>query len=265
MTQPNTDAPVAPQAEARAAHLDYLLRLGDNVLILGQRLSEWCGRAPALEEDLALANMALDLIGQARLLLSHAGRLEGRGRDEDQLAFLRVERDYRNLTLVELPNEDFGRTTVRNFLFSAFQVRLWERLAASADAALAAIAAKSLKEARYHLNHAAEWVIRLGDGTAESQRRTQAALDYLWPYTAELFAADAADDAVEAAGIGPAWSALAPDWEAAVRPVLAEATLTVPARTPFRSFGRFGRHSEHMGHLLATMQYLQRTYPGAQW
>ncbi len=246
-------------------HLEYVLRLGDNALILGQRLSEWCGRAPVIEEDLALANMALDLIGQARLLLTHAGKLEGKGRDEDQLAFLRVERDYRNLTLTELPNHDFGRTTVRNFLFSAFQVLLWERLARSTDTELAAIAAKSLKEARYHLNHSAEWVIRLGDGTAESQRRTQAALDDLWPYTAELFSADATDDAVAAAGIGPAWSELEAAWQASVLPVLEEATLTVPANTPFRSQGRLGRHSEHMGHLLATLQHMQRTYPGAQW
>lgn len=246
-------------------HLEYVLRLGDNALILGQRLSEWCGRAPVIEEDLALANMALDLIGQARLLLTHAGKLEGQGRDEDQLAFLRVERDYRNVTLAELPNHDFGRTTVRNFLFSAFQVLLWERLARSTDTELAAIAAKSLKEARYHLTHSAEWVIRLGDGTAESQRRTQAALDDLWPYTAELFSADAADDAVAAAGIGPAWSELEAAWRASVLPVLEEATLTVPADTPFRSQGRLGRHSEHMGHLLVTLQYMQRTYPGAQW
>lgn len=246
-------------------HLEYVLRLGDNALILGQRLSEWCGRAPVIEEDLALANMALDLIGQARLLLTHAGKLEGQGRDEDQLAFLRVERDYRNVTLAELPNHDFGRTTVRNFLFSAFQVLLWERLARSTDTELAAIAAKSLKEARYHLNHSAEWVIRLGDGTAESQRRTQAALDDLWPYTAELFSADATDDAVAAAGIGPSWSELEAAWQASVLPVLEEATLTVPANTPFRSQGRLGRHSEHMGHLLATLQYMQRTYPGAQW
>ncbi|AVR88189.1 1,2-phenylacetyl-CoA epoxidase subunit PaaC [Thauera aromatica] len=246
-------------------HLEYVLRLGDNALILGQRLSEWCGRAPVIEEDLALANMALDLIGQARLLLTHAGKLEDQGRDEDQLAFLRVERDYRNVTLAELPNHDFGRTTVRNFLFSAFQVLLWERLARSTDTELAAIAAKSLKEARYHLNHSAEWVIRLGDGTAESQRRTQAALDDLWPYTAELFSADATDDAVAAAGIGPAWSELEAAWQASVLPVLEEATLTVPADTPFRSQGRLGRHSEHMGHLLTTLQYMQRTYPGAQW
>lgn len=255
----------AAPGTATPEQLEYLLRLGDNALILGQRLSEWCGHAPVLEEDMALANMALDLVGQARLLLTHAGQSEGRGRDEDQLAFLRVERDYRNVTLVELPNGDFGRSVVRNFLFSAFQVVLYGRLSSSADAGLAAIAAKSLKEARYHMSHAAEWTIRLGDGTAVSHDKAQAALDYLWPYTAELFAASPADDAVAAAGIGPAWSELEAEWEDLVLPVLAEATLTVPARVPFKTYGKFGRHSEHMGHLLATMQYMQRTYPGAQW
>ena len=250
---------------ASPEHLEYVLRIGDNALVLGQRLSEWCGHAPVLEEDLALANMALDLIGQSRLLLTHAGRLEGRGRDEDQLAFLRTEQHFRNLTLCELPNGDFAHTMLRNFLFSAFQVALWERLAESADTELAAIAAKSLKEARYHVRHAGDWVIRLGDGSAESHERAQAALDYLWPYTAELFAPTPADAAVAGAAIGPAWSELEPDWAALVAPVLDEATLGVPTRTPFRSYGKFGRHSEHLGHLLAEMQYLQRTYPGARW
>ncbi|NMG14845.1 1,2-phenylacetyl-CoA epoxidase subunit PaaC [Aromatoleum bremense] len=246
-------------------HIEYVLRLGDNALILGQRLSEWCGHAPVLEEDMALANMSLDLIGQARMLLTHAGRLEGRGRDEDQLAFLRTEPNYRNLTLCELPNQDFARTMVRNFLYSSFQKLLWERLMTSSDAELAAIAAKSIKEARYHAQHAGDWVIRLGDGTAESHARAQGALDYLWPYTAEFFVTTPVDDTVAAAGVGPAWSELETAWEALVMPVLAEATLTVPARTPFRSYGKFGRHSEHMGHLLAEMQIMQRTYPGAQW
>lgn len=246
-------------------HIEYLLRIGDNTLILGQRLSEWCGHAPVLEEDMALANTALDLIGQARMLLTHAGNLEGKGRDEDQLAFMRTEPHYRNLTLCELPNHDFARTVVRNFLFASFQVRLWERLLDSTDAELAAIAGKSLKEARYHRQHAGDWVVRLGDGTEESHVRTQAALEYVWPYTQELFVADATDEAVSAAGIGPAWSALEQVWEADVVPVLNEATLVVPARTPFQSYGKFGRHSEHMGHLLASMQYMQRTYPGAQW
>ena len=250
---------------SKQEHIEYVLRIGDNTLILGQRLSEWCGHAPVLEEDMALANMALDLIGQARMLLTHAGSLEGEGRDEDQLAFLRTEQHYRNMTLCELPNEDFARTVMRNFLFGSFQVLLWDRLSGSGDSGLAAIAAKSLKEARYHQQHAGDWVIRLGDGTDESHARSQAALDYLWPYTAEFFAATPTDDAIAAAGVGPAWSALEQAWEATVVPVLNEATLILPARTPFRSYGKFGRHSEHMGHLLATMQYMQRTYPGAQW
>ncbi len=246
-------------------HIEYILRIGDNALILGQRLSEWCGHAPVLEEDMALANTALDLIGQARMLLTHAGALEGKGRDEDHLAFLRAEPHYRNLTLCELPNHDFARTVVRNFLFASFQVRLWEGLLDSSDTELAAIAGKSLKEARYHRQHAGDWVVRLGDGTDESHARTQAALDYLWPYTNELFEATPTDEAVSAAGVGPAWSEFEKVWEADVVPLLNEATLVVPARTPFRSYGKFGRHSEHMGHLLATMQYMQRSYPGQQW
>jgi ring-1,2-phenylacetyl-CoA epoxidase subunit PaaC len=246
-------------------HLEYLLRLADNPLILGQRLSEWCGHAPVLEEDLALANTALDLIGQARMLLTHAGAREGGGRNEDQLAFLRGEREFRNCTLVELPNGDFGRTVLRNFLFSAYQLPLWEALQASTDTQLAAIAAKSLKETRYHLRHAADWVVRLGDGTEESHRRMQAAVAYLWPYTAELFSVDVVDEAAAAAGVGVTGSSLQVRWDAAVVPVLQEAALPVPARTPFLSQGKAGVHSEHMGHLLAEMQTMQRTYPGAQW
>jgi ring-1,2-phenylacetyl-CoA epoxidase subunit PaaC len=247
------------------AHLEYVLRLADNALILGQRLSEWTGHAPVLEEELALANIALDLIGQSRLLLTHASRLEATGRDEDQLAFLRREHQYRNLTLVELPNGDFGRTVVRNFLFAAFQRPLWEALLSSRDAELAAIAEKSLKETRYHLWHSAEWVVRLGDGTEESHARTQSALDYLWPYTAEFFSADAVDAEVAAAGLGVAWADLQTAWDAAVRPVLAEGTLMIPAQTAFRSRGKLGVHTEHMGHLLAEMQHLQHLHPGAQW
>lgn len=246
-------------------HLEYLLRLADNPLILGQRLSEWCGHAPVLEEDLALANTALDLIGQARMLLTHAGAREGGGRNEDQLAFLRGEREFRNCTLVELPNGDFGRTVLRNFLFSAYQLPLWEALQASTDTQLAAIAAKSLKETRYHLRHAADWVVRLGDGTEESHRRMQAAVAYLWPYTAELFSVDVVDEAAAATGVGVTGSSLQVRWDATVVPVLQEAALPVPARTPFLSQGKAGVHSEHMGHLLSEMQTMQRTYPGAQW
>ncbi len=244
---------------------EYLLRLADSPLILGQRLSEWCGHAPVLEEDLALSNMALDLIGQARLLLTHAGQIESRNRDEDQLAFLRMENEYRNMTLVELPNGDFGQTVMRNFLFSAYQVELWKRLQSSADAQLAAIAAKSIKESSYHLRHAADWVIRLGDGTEESHQRMQAALDTLWPYTAELFDADETERAMAMNGIGVDPSSLKPDWQNTVSQIVDESTLLQPANTSFVSSGKAGRHSEHMGHLLSEMQYLQRTFPGASW
>ncbi len=248
-----------------SAHFQYILRLADNALILGQRLSEWSGHAPVLEEELAMANIALDLIGQSRLLFAHAGKLEAQGRDEDQLAFLRVEPQYRNLVLVELPNADFGRTVLRNYLYSAFQLQLWQALRPSQDAELAAIAEKSLKETRYHVQHSADWVLRLGDGTEASHARTQAALDYLWPYTAEFFSTDPVDDEVAAAGLGIPWSTLEPAWEATVRPLLEQATLDVPSRTAFRSRGKFGVHSEYMGHLLTEMQYLQRAYPGARW
>ena len=247
------------------SQLPYLLRLADNPLILGQRLSEWCGHSPVLEEDLALTNVALDLIGQARLLLAYAAEIEGKDRDEDQLAFLRPEHEYRNCTLVELPNGDFGRTVMRNFLFSSFQVLLWEALQRSRDTELAGIAAKSIKEARYHLRHAADWIVRLGDGTDESHARVQSALEYLWPYTAELFTSDAIEEQAAVDGVGVVGASLEPAWEASTRAVLKEATLSVPERTRFRSRGKDGVHSEHMGHLLTEMQYMQRTYPGAQW
>src|SRR4051812_1656337 len=248
-----------------APHLEYLLRLADSALILGQRLCEWCGHAPVLEEDLALANIALDLIGQARLLLTHVGTLEGDGRDEDQLAFLRNEHEYRNVTLVELPNGDFGATVLRTFLFAAFQHELWQALQTSSDDALAVIAGKRLQETRYHLRHSSEWVIRLGLGTKESHTRTQTALDRWWPYTAELFSENETDVAALRDALGPAWSSLQSAWSAAVLPVLEKAALEVPAPTPFRSRGKYGVHSEHLGHLLSEMQYLQRAYPGATW
>ena len=249
----------------RAQHVESVLRIADTSLILGQRLSEWCGHGPVIEEDIALANIALDLIGQARLLLTHAGTLEGQGRDEDRLAFLRTEAEFRNLAVVELPNEDFARTVLRNFLVAAWQAPLWSALRSGSDAQLAAIAEKSAKETRYHLQHAADWTVRLGDGTAESRGRMQRALDDLWPYTAEFFADDELDRAASAAGLLPLPSALQAAWASTVLPVLAEATLTVPARTPFLSRGRQGRHTEHLGHLLAPMQAMQRTYPGCTW
>ncbi|HSN31616.1 MAG TPA: 1,2-phenylacetyl-CoA epoxidase subunit PaaC [Ideonella sp.] len=245
--------------------VQYLLRIGDSALILSQRLAQWCGHAPALEEDIALANMALDLLGQARALLTHAGTLDGNAFDEDQLAFLRDERDYFNPTLVELPRGDFAFTVLRNLMVATFLGLLWQRLAASSDAELAAIAGKAAKEARYHRQHSADWVVRLGDGTDESRARCEAALAGLWPYAVELFESDAVDEAAAAAGLGPRWAELREPWLAALRAVLDEAGLAVPADTAFRSTGKQGRHSEHMGYILAEMQYLQRAYPGAVW
>ena len=213
-----------------------------------------------------MANIALDLIGQSRLLFAHAGRLEAKGRDEDQLAFLRVEPEYRNLVLVELPTGDFGRTVLRNFLYSAFQLQLWQALMASRDIELAAIAEKSLKETRYHVQHSADWVVRLGDGTHESDARVQAALHYSCGRTPpEFFTADPVDDEVAAAGLGVAWSTLEPGSGGSRAAMLDEATLAAPRPTAFRSRGKLGVHSEYMGHLFTQLQYLQRAYPGAQW
>ncbi len=247
------------------AKLDYVLRIADACLIHGQRLGEWCGHAPVLEEDIALTNVALDHIGQARSLLTLAGELEGRGRDEDALAFLRAEREYRNVTMLELPNGDFARTVLRAFLWASFMKVLCQALASSSDAQLAAIAAKSLKEVRYHQQHTGDWVVRLGDGTEESARRMAGALALLWPYTAEWFADDEVDRQAQAGGLGPAWSTLREAWLAEVQPVFAEANLVPLADTPFRTTGKLGRHSEHMGFLLAEMQSLPRAFPGATW
>ncbi|WP_028997155.1 1,2-phenylacetyl-CoA epoxidase subunit PaaC [Azohydromonas australica] len=252
----------------RDARQQYLLRIGDTCLILAQRLGEWTGHAPVLEEDIALANMALDLLGQARAVLTLAGAPQGL--DEDQIAFLREERDYFNPTLVELPNGegrlgDFALTVLRNAFVSTQLKLLWQRLQGSSDEELAAIAAKAVKEARYHQQHSADWVLRLGDGTEESNRRMQAALEKLWPYVAELFETDAVDDAAAEDGLGPRWAELREEWQAQVHALLQAATLRIPASSPFRSTGRRGVHSEHMGFLLAEMQHLQRAYPGGAW
>ena len=262
---------VKPGADAQ-----YVLRLADTCLIWSHRLSEWCGHAPVLEEDIALANHALDLLGQARALLSHAGRLEGQGRDrqysEDQLAYLRDERDFVNVTLAEMPNGtavggrgDFAFTVLRNFVLSSWALLIWQHLASSRDAELAAIAGKAVKEARYHREHAADWVIRLGDGTEDSAQRMQAALERLWPYTNELFDSDEVDRAAVASGLGPDWASLREPWLADVEAVLAEATLPLPPQSAYRGEARRGRHSEHMGRLLAEMQVLQRSHPGGRW
>ena len=248
-----------------SAHLRYVLRLADTSLVLGQRLGEWVGHAPALEEDLGLANTSLDLIGQARLLLTHAGELEGRGRSEDDLAMSRDQSDFLNLALAEQPNGDFGRTIVRQFLIDAFQMELYEALQQSKDTRLAEIAAKTVKETRYHLSYSSAWLIRLGDGTEESQRRAQSALDELWRFTREFFAADAVDDEMVRAGIAPSLAELAPRWSARVDEVLRQATLRRPADVPYSWHGKRGDHTEHLGYLLAEMQFLHRAYPGATW
>ena len=241
----------------------YLLRMADTCLILSQRLGEWCGHAPVLEEDIALTNIALDLLGQARALLALAGRSSGH--DEDSLAFLRDERDYRNPTLVELPRGDFAFTVLRNLIVSTWLRLLWERLVQSSNVELAAIAGKAVKEARYHQQHSADWLVRLGDGTDESARRLRDACSTLWPYTTELFEADAVDAHAVASGLGPSWAELREPWWAELAPVLVEARLEVPAESPFRGHGKQGRHSEHMGYILAEMQHLQRSHPGAAW
>jgi ring-1,2-phenylacetyl-CoA epoxidase subunit PaaC len=244
----------------------YALRLADDVLILGHRLSEWIGHAPLLEEELAIGNIALDLIGEARALYAYAGEVEGAGRDEDALAYRRDANGFRNLLLVEQPNGDFAATIVRQFLFSAFVHPFWRALAASHDATLAAIAAKAEKEAAYHLRHAGEWLIRLGDGTTESHRRAQEALDELWTYAGEMFETDGDEHALVAQGIAVDRASLRGDWEESVANLLVEATLTRPAAGSWvQSGGRSGRHSEHLGHLLAEMQFLQRAYPRAAW
>jgi ring-1,2-phenylacetyl-CoA epoxidase subunit PaaC len=245
--------------------LQYLLRIGDTCLILGQRLGEWCGHAPILEEDIALTNMALDLIGQARGVLTLAGEQCEQDYDEDQLAFLRDERDYRNPTIVELERGDFAFTVLRNAMVATWLKLLWQRLRESSDAELAAIAGKALKEARYHQQHAADWAVRLGDGTEESRRRCEAALARLWRYSAELFEDDAVDVAAQASGLGPAASELRQPWLAEMREILGEAGLALPQDTTFRSSGKRGVHSEHMGFILAQMQYLQRAFPGGAW
>ena len=261
-------------------HLAYVLRLADTALILGQRNAEWCGHGPVLEEDIALANMSLDLIGQARHLYTHAATLDhaltGRERTEDDYAYFRAEREFANYTLAELPHygplagtahsaNDYAVTIVRNFLYATLMAHRWTALLHSTDPQLAAIAERSLKETRYHVHHAREWLIRFGDGTDESHRRAQVALDWLTPYTREFFAADAVETAVAADGIAPLTSELEAAWLADVQAALDEATLSLPAPVKHVSTGKLGEHSEHMGHVLAQMQSVARQHPGARW
>ena len=243
----------------------YALTVGDTSLILAQRLGEWIGHAPALEEDLALANIGLDLLGQARHLLSHAAQLQGNGGTEDDLAFLRDPQDFLNLSLVEQPNGDFGQTIVRQFLVDAWQLELFERLQESSEPKLAELAAKAIKETRYHFRFSSGWVVRLGDGTEESHERVQTALDALWRFTHEMFVASPAEQEAVAAGIAPDPASLAAGWSSRVDEVLKEATLKRPADVAYSWHGKRGQHSEHLSRLLAEMQVMQRTYPGAQW
>ena len=243
----------------------YALRRADDALILGHRLSEWCGHAPMLEEDMALANMGLDLLGQARELYSYAAKAEGKGNDEDKFAYLRDVRQYRNLLLAEQPNGDFARTIVRQFFYAAFADLYWRAMMKSSDATLAAIAAKSEKESAYHLRHSSEWVIRLGDGTAESHARAQAAVDDLWSFTGEMFEADDSEGSLIEAGVVIDPAALRPQWLKTVSGIVSEATLALPSADWMQKGGRSGRHSEHLGHLLSELQSMQRTFPGASW
>jgi ring-1,2-phenylacetyl-CoA epoxidase subunit PaaC len=243
----------------------YALRRADDALILGHRLSEWCGHAPMMEEDMALANMGLDLLGQARELYSYVAKVEGNGNDEDKFAYLRDVRQYRNLLLLEQPNGDFARTMTRQFFYAAFADLYWRAMMNSRDATLAAIAAKSEKESTYHVRHSSEWIIRLGDGTDESHRRAQAAIDDLWAYSGEMFEVDDSERGLIDAGIAIDPETLHAQWLETVSSVLQEATLTLPKSDWMQQGGRSGRHSEHLGHLLSELQSMQRTFPGATW
>ena len=243
----------------------YATRLGDNALILGQRMIELVAASPELEEELANANFSLDYIGQARMFYTYAGEREGAGRDEDDLAFVRPEREYQNLLLVEQPNGHFGDSTVRQVLFESWYVLLLEALTRCSDEGISVIAARAVKEVRYHLRHSSQWLIRLGDGTEESHRRVQQSLDDLWKFTGEMFSPDELDDEMRAAFNGPHLEVVETRWRENVSTIIAQATLSMPDDQWMASGGKEGRHSEHLGFLLAEMQYLQRTYPGATW
>ena len=251
--------------ELDAALFEGLCRLGDSTLVLGHRVSEWCGHAPVLEEDIALANTALDLIGQTQMWLGLAGEVEGKGRNADALAFHRDVWDFRNLLLVERPNGDFGHTLMRQFLFDAWHQPMLAGLIGSCDARVAEIAAKAGKEVAYHLERSADLVIRLGDGSDESHARMQTALEALWPYTGEMVTPDATDLALTEAGIMPDLTSLRSTWDMLVRDVLTEARLAIPESGFMHKGGKQGQHSEHLGHMLATMQFLPRAYPDASW
>jgi ring-1,2-phenylacetyl-CoA epoxidase subunit PaaC len=246
-------------------HVEYLLQLGDNALILSQRLGEWCGHGPVLEQDIALTNMALDLLGQARMLLTHAGNIEGQGKSEDDIAYFRDEHQFRNVLLVEQPNVDWAYTMARQFFFDTWNFFHYKALQDSRDEHLAAIAEKSLKEVTYHLRFSSEWILRLGDGTEISRQKMQQAVNDLWPFTGELTTPSPADQWAAEAGVGADLLKIKTLWEQKVSAVLEEATLQLPAGTWMQKGGKTGRHSEHLGFMLAEMQHLQRTYPGNVW
>lgn len=248
-----------------SALFDYLLRLGDNALILGQRLGEWCGHGPILEQDIALSNMALDHLGQARYLLTLAGKREGAGRDEDQLAFLRDGWDFRNFLLVEQPNGDFAQTIARSFFYDAYNALNFERLCESADRDLADIAKKAIKEVRYHYKYSSEWMLRLGDGTDESHRRMQEAVDKLWRYTGEMFTENETDRQLITAGIAPELGSMKAGWDEMVGGVMQEAGLSFDTGAYMQTGGKEGVHTEHLGHILTDLQFMQRAYPNSQW
>ncbi|HNQ60886.1 MAG TPA: phenylacetate-CoA oxygenase subunit PaaC [Bacteroidia bacterium] len=249
----------------KSALFEYTLRLGDSPLILGQRLGEWCGHGPILEEDIALTNISLDLIGQARAFLSYAGELEGKGRTEDDLAYLRDEREFRNLLITEQANGDFAQTLLRQFFISAFHYYFYAELKKSKDKTLAALAEKSWKEVAYHLRHSSEWVIRFGDGTEESKRRLEDAIDELWRYTGDMFDMDETDRVLIAEGLVPDLSPIRKLWEKKIAEVFETATVSVPENVFMMSGSRKGKHTENLGHLLAEMQYLHRAHPGVSW
>lgn len=251
--------------EQRQLLLDYTLQLADTSFILGHRLSEWCGHGPVLEQDMAMSNIALDLIGQTRSYYQYAAELEGKGRTEDDLAYLRETVEYKNPLLVEQPNGDFGDTVMRQFIFDSFHFFFLKELQKSSDLRLAAIAAKSFKEVSYHIKWSSEWVIRLGDGTEESRRRIEEAIDQLWPFSGELFMMTATEKALLKQAVIPDYSTIKNSWQGHVAKVFGEATLAVPEKVWMQSGGKEGRHTEHLGFILTQLQYLQRAYPGLEW
>ena len=249
-----------------SAYFEFLLRMGDNTLILGHRVSEWCGHAPVIEEDIALANTALDLIGQTQMWLGLAAEVEGKGRKADDLAMLRDAWDFRNVLMVEKPNGDFGQTLMRQFLFDAFHLEMLKGLTTSSEPRVAEIAAKAVKEVQYHVERSGDTVIGLGDGTAESHVRMQDALNLMWPYVGEMFASDDVDAEMLSTGIAPDLNQLRIAFDAHVGAVMADATLTIPDSTFAHKGGKSGfQHTEHLGHILTQMQWLQRAYPRASW